>query len=80
MMCLEDSMVDEILHLWKTMLELVRHQEATETSTNRENFDLSWSLRKVFGQLEGFFSCAIRTRCCAIGMYSTGAVDDGFGS
>lgn len=51
-MRLKYCVFNDISHLWKSVLELVGHEESGEASTNGEYFDLPWGVGEFGVELE----------------------------
>ena len=55
----EYGVINNILHVWESVLKLVRHQQPGESSTNRKDLDSFWGVRKLGAQLERVAGYAI---------------------
>lgn len=61
--------INDILHVWKSVLELVRHQQAGEPSANGEDLDSLGGICELGGQLERIAGRSILCRSLANGFF-----------
>lgn len=49
----ENCVLNNVSHLWETVLEFVGHEKPRESSSNSKYFDFPWLVGKVGAELEG---------------------------